>query len=91
MAKLLDGIATEEIACSTSRNRPALDHFGIRPQQVTHSALLRDFSKSVDLLQIVDLLDIGRQSTVHAEDLIIHNGSNGKVVEDIGERSPNIK
>lgn len=91
MAKLLDSVPPEEIPRPAGRDGPPFDHFGVGPEQVAHGAFLRHFPEPIYLLQIADLLDVRGEPAVHAEDLIIDDCSDGEVVEDFGEGTPDVE
>lgn len=49
-----------------------------------------NFLNSVESSNVVEGIDTGRETTVKAEDLVVDEGSEGKVVEQIGEELPDV-
>ena len=48
-------------------------------------------SESIYLFQIVNLFDIGRETSMYTENFIIHHRSNGEEVKDFCKSSPYIQ
>lgn len=70
---------------------PALDVLvGVRPQQITQEACVRHVCGSHDASDLLHRLQVGRKTSVTAEDLLIHYGCDGQAVEAVGERLPQL-
>jgi len=91
MAEGLNCVSSEEVPCASCRHRPTLDHLGVRPKQVAHYSFLRHFSEPINFLQIIDLFDVGRQTSMHTEYFIVNHCRDCEEVEDFGESTPNIQ
>ena len=51
---------------------------------------MRDFLDSVERSDVVEGVDAGRQPAVQAENLVVDEGSEGEIVEEVGEVFPDI-
>lgn len=60
----------------------------IRPEQIAQQTLIRYVCRSHDATNLLHRLQIGRQSTVAAEDLLVDDSSDREAVETIGEGFP---
>ena len=60
----------------------------VRPEQVAEGPLVGDVLNPVDGLDLAQLLDFGGEPTVEAEHLVLDNGGEGQVHEDLGEHLP---
>lgn len=60
----------------------------ITPDQVRHGALVWDLPETVDNLDLVNAVNAGAESSVDAEDLVVDNTGQRKVVEHVGEMVP---
>lgn len=49
---------------------------------------MRDLLHSLDLLDIGNVLDRGGETSVHTEDRVVNDGSDGQIVEEVGEELP---
>lgn len=52
---------------------------------------MRDFLNSVELTDLIQGVDRGRETTVEAEDGIVHDGRQRKVVKKLGEVDPDVR
>lgn len=62
---------------------PFLSHIidGITPKQITKSSLLWHLSKPVQLLNLIQLLTIWRNPSMHSKVFLINYGSDGQLIE----------
>lgn len=51
---------------------------------------MRDLSKPINNLNLIDRMDRRRQPAVHAEDLIVDDDAEGEKVEHVGEVVPDV-
>jgi hypothetical protein len=90
MAKLGYDIATEEVAGTAGRHRPTSDLIGVAPHEVTHSTIVGHFLLSVETTDFIKGIDRWGKTAMDTEDLIIDDGSEGKIVEDLCTVSPHV-
>mmetsp|Transcript_15428 Transcript_15428/g.48182 ORF Transcript_15428/g.48182 Transcript_15428/m.48182 type:complete len:233 (+) Transcript_15428:607-1305(+) len=64
--------------------------FRVTPQQVTQQPLFRHIGGARNGGNLIEVLQVGRQATVHAQNLLVDPGSDGKAVEQIGKGSPQL-
>lgn len=61
---------------------------GVSPQQVTEETGIWHICWPWDAPDLVHMVELGGQPTVHTEDLAIDNGRHGQAIEAIRERLP---
>lgn len=83
-------ILAEGIACTTGRDSPSATVIGIRPQQVAHGALVGNLLDSVERSDVVERVDARGKTAVQAEDLVVNQGGERKIVEKIGKVLPDV-
>ena len=69
VVELLRYVLAEGVAGASGRDAPAASVVGVRPKQVAHWAFVGDFLDSIELSDVVQGVDWGRQATVQAENL----------------------
>ena len=62
--------------------------FWVGPKQVTEKTSVGHIGRTHNILDLVQVFELGTQSTVHAEDLLIDQGSHGQAIKDITEDTP---
>ena len=62
----------------------------IRPKQIAQEAIFGDFSGTSELLELGNCDEFGRETSVHAQNLVVNQGCNGHAVEDILELFPSL-
>ena len=89
--KLLHDLRTKRIPSATRRERKLVAlRIRIRPDEIRHRTLVRNFAESVNDLDLVDRVDRRRQATVHAEDLVVDDDRERQEVEHVGEVVPDV-
>lgn len=86
----LRDILSEGVARPAWRNSPTTTVIGVRPQQVAHRTLMWHFLQPVQSPDVIQGVDAGGQTSVEAEDLIVNEGGEGEIVEQIGEVLPHV-
>lgn len=86
----LRNILAERIAGTTGRYPPAAAVIGVGPEQIAHGSFVGNFLYAVQSTNVVERVDTGRQPAVQTEDLIVDQGRQGKIIEQIGEELPDI-
>jgi len=90
VVECLGDVLTKCVSSSSGRDSPATSVIRVRPEQVAHGTLVRNLLESVQGADVVQSVDAGRQSSMETEDLTVHQGSQRKIVKQIGEIFPNI-
>ena len=88
--ELCDDVAAEEVAGAARREPPPVNVLRIRPHQVAHRAVVRHLLLPVDDADLVERVDRGREAAVDAEDLVLDDGREREVVEDLGAIPPHV-
>lgn len=83
-------VLTERVAGTTRRDAPATPVVRVRPQQVAHRTLVGDLLDSVERPNVIEGINAGGETAVEAEDLVVDEGSEGEVVEEVGEVLPDV-
>jgi hypothetical protein len=86
----LGNVLTKGVACTSWTDTPSTTVIRVTPQQITHGTLMRHLLDSVERSDVVKGIDTGRKTAVKAEDLVVDEGGQGKVVEEICEVFPDI-
>jgi hypothetical protein len=84
-------ILSKRVPSSSRRYAPAAPIIRIAPQKIAHRSFVGDFLDSVERSDVVERVDGGAQTAVEAEDLVVDEGREGEVVEEIGEVLPDVR
>lgn len=88
--KLSDNILSEDEAHTSIVVCPALDvKFGVRPQQIAKETGIRHVLRSSLLVDSFQIVEIGTEATMHAQNTIIYDSCNWQNIEASSEFSPN--
>ena len=60
----------------------------VGPQQVTEETRVGHISRTHNILDLVQVLELGTQTTVHAEDLLVDQRSHGQAIKDVAKDTP---
>ncbi len=86
-----DDIGTEGVAHSPFVVAPALDvDFRVRPQQVAEESLVWDVGGPDDASDLVEAVEFGTESAVHAYDLVVDDRCDRQAIEALGKRLPQL-
>lgn len=86
----LRDVLAERISCSSRTDTPSTPIIRIAPQQVAHRALVRDFLNAVEAADVVQCVDARRETSMEAENLVIDEGSEWEIVEEVSEELPDV-
>lgn len=85
----LDNVAAENVADSSFVFSPSGDVLlRVWPQNVAKQALVWDFYWSWQVENLVEVLQLGAQSAVHTDYLIVNERADRHGVEHVGEQLP---
>jgi len=87
----LGNVLAKRIPSSSRRYSPPASIIWIRPQEIAHRTLVWYLLYAVEGSDIIECINAGRETSVEAEDLVINQGCEGKVVEEVGEVFPDIR
>ena len=90
MVESLRDVLSESVTGTTGRNAPSTTVVRVRPQEIAHGAFVGYFLDAVQGSDVIQSVDAGRQASVETEDLVVNQGGQGQVVEEIGEVFPDI-
>mmetsp|Transcript_99434 Transcript_99434/g.256998 ORF Transcript_99434/g.256998 Transcript_99434/m.256998 type:complete len:343 (+) Transcript_99434:194-1222(+) len=90
VVELFRDVLAEGVACAARRDAPAAAVVGVGPEQVAHGPLVGHFLDSVELADVVEGVEGGRDATVHADDLVLDHRRHGQVVEGVREELPDL-
>ena len=90
--ELGDDIAAEDKADTPLIFTPARHAlFGVGPQQVAEQPLVWNLNWPNDLENLFEVLQLGAEAAVHAEDLLVDQGAHWHHVEDVREYFPQLQ
>lgn len=90
MVESLRDILPKRVSSATGGNTPAAPVIRVRPQKIAHRSFVRDLLNTVQGSDVVKSVDTWRQTAVQAEDLIIDQSGERKVVKQVGEVLPDV-
>ena len=89
LVKLVDDLLSEGEADTTIVVAIGLNAaLGVRPQQITQQSRVRNVRWTHDILDLVQILKFRGEATVHAENFLVNQSSNGQAIENIAENAP---
>lgn len=83
-------VLAERVACTTRRDSPATAVIGIGPQEVAHGTFMRNFLNSIKGSNIVECVDAWGETSVEAEDLVVDESGERKIIEKIRKVLPHV-
>jgi len=90
VVKCLRDILTKGVSSPSGRDAPAAPVIWVRPEQVTHGALVRHLLQPVQGPDVVQRVDAGGEAAVQTEDLAVHQRREGQVVKQVSEIFPHV-
>jgi len=91
VVECLRNILSERVPRTSRRYAPTTPVIWVRPEKITHGAFMGHLLYSVESSDVVEGVDAGGQTPVEAEDLVVDQGGERKVVEEVGERLPYVR
>jgi hypothetical protein len=71
VVELVHDLGAEEPAHSTMVLRPSFDFLGVRPHEIAEGSLGGYFLEPIDFSDLIEGVDIGGESSMNAEDVIL--------------------
>ena len=90
VVKCLRDILTKGVSSPSGRDAPAAPVIWVRPEQVTHGALVRHLLQPVQGPDVVQRVDAGGEAAVQTEDLAVHQRCERQVVKQVSEIFPHV-
>ena len=90
MIELFRDILAKGIASTSWRDTPTTSVIRVRPEEITDGTLVRSLLNAIELADLIKCIDRGGETTVEAENLILNDGSERKVVKEFSESLPDI-
>ena len=81
---------TKGVSSSPGGDAPAAPVIRVRPEEVTHGALVRHLLQPVQGPDVVQRVDAGGEAAVQTEDLAVHQRREGQVVKQVSEIFPHV-
>lgn len=88
MVELFGDVLAEGIAHTSLVHSPARSFVRIGPNKIAHSALLGDLHSPVEFIETIQFIEGRRQSSMHAQELILDYCGERKIVKQICETFP---
>lgn len=90
VVELLGDVLAEAVAGAARRDAPAATVIRVGPKQIAHRALLGHLLNAVELSNLVERVDRGRETAVETEDLVLDHRGERQVIEQLSEHFPDI-
>ena len=90
VVKVLRDVLSESEASASWRDAPTVPIVGIGPEQVAHRAFVRHLNLPVDLPYLIKSVEIGTETAVQTEDLVLDDSCEREQVEQISVVLPDI-
>lgn len=87
----LRNVLAKGVPSTSGADSPAAPVVGVAPKQVAHGTFVRHLLYSVERANVVECIDRRRQASVQAEDLVVDEGGEREVVEEIGKVFPDVR
>jgi hypothetical protein len=84
-------VLTKSVPSPSRTDSPSTSVIRITPQQVTHRPLMGHFLDPVQTSDIIQRVNTRAQSSVQAKYLIVNQGGERKIVEEIGKVLPHVR
>mmetsp|Transcript_3559 Transcript_3559/g.6806 ORF Transcript_3559/g.6806 Transcript_3559/m.6806 type:complete len:278 (+) Transcript_3559:505-1338(+) len=88
--ELRNHVAAEEVAGAARAEAPAVNILRVGPHEVAHRPLVRRLLQPVEVLDLVDGVERGREAAVHAEHRVVDDGGEAEAVEDVDAKLPHV-
>lgn len=88
--ELFGDVLAERVASTSWRDTPTTSVIRVRPEEITDGTLVRSLLNAIELADLIKCIDRGGETTVEAENLILYDGSERKVVKEFSESLPDI-
>jgi len=82
VAEFAGHLRAEEPSSASWRKRPGFDVLRVGPEEITERSFVGKFQSSFEEADLIEGLDVWRETTMDAEDLSFNDGSDSEVVED---------
>lgn len=90
VVKGLTNVLAKSVAGTSWAYSPSASVVGVTPKQVAHGAFMGHLLDSVKSADVVKGINTRRETTVETEDLVVNEGCEGEVVEEVGKVLPDI-
>ena len=91
MVELLRDVLTERVASTSGRDAPAAAVIRVGPKQIADGSFVGNFLDAVELTNLVESVDGGRETSMQTEDLSLDNCCQRQVIEEFSESLPHIR
>jgi hypothetical protein len=84
-------VSAPEMACTTVATDESASLDGVRPKEIWDRSIAGGLGEAVESGDLIDSLDLGRQSSMNAEDAIVNEGSKREVIENLVQHLPDAR
>src|SRR5947209_3571539 len=88
--KRLADVLSKCVSRASGTDTPSTSIIRITPEQIAHRPFMRHLLNPVQTPDVVQRINTRAQSAVQAKDLVVNQGGEGEVVEEIGKVFPHI-
>lgn len=88
--ELFGDVLAERVASTSWRDTPTTSVIRVRPEEITDGTLVRSLLNAIELADLIKCIDRGGETTVEAENLILNDSCERKVVKEFSESLPDI-
>ena len=86
----LGNILAKRVSCATRRYSPTAPVIWVGPKQIAHGSFMWHFLYAVEGPDVVERVNAGGEAAVQTEDLVVNQGGEREVVEEVCEVFPDI-
>lgn len=90
VVELLSNVLAKCVTSTSRIHTPTCTFIWVRPKEVAHRTLVRNFLESLKCSNVIKSLNTGRKPTMQTEELILNHSSEREVIEELSENLPNI-
>ena len=90
VVELLRDVLAERVAGTSRRDTPAASVVRVRPKQIANGAFVRNLHESIELLDLFEGVNAGRETSMKAENAVFNNSGEGQEIKERGEVLPDI-
>ena len=78
------------IQCQQQQQQRDAPIVGVRPDQVAHGTLVRDFLHAIQIASVIQCVNARTESTVQTENTIRHDRRHGQIIKGVGKVLPDV-
>jgi hypothetical protein len=87
----LGDVLTKRVPSSSRGDPPSASVVGVGPEEIAHGAFVRHLLYAIERSNVIQRVDAGGETSVEAEDLVVDEGGERQIVEEVGEVFPHVR